>query len=312
MAEFLVTGGAGFIGSHLVQALVQRGHTVRVLDDLSSGNAANLAAFGPRVQLIRGSVTDLDAVRRAANGVHAVFHQAALASVSRSVAEPAATHDVCVTGTLHALIAARDGGVRRLIYAASSSAYGDSPELPNHEGQPPRPLSPYAAAKLAGEHYCEAFTQTYGFETVRLRYFNVFGARQDPNSPYSAVIPLFIRAMLKGQAPTIYGDGQQSRDFTHVDNIVHANLLALSVSGVAGRVYNIASGTRTSLLDLIMHINAALGLQLVPRHEPARPGDVRHSQASIARAEEELGYRLQVPLEDGLRETIDFYRSNLV
>jgi UDP-glucose 4-epimerase len=309
MAEYLVTGGAGFIGSHLVEALVRRGATVRVLDDLSSGHRGNLEPFGDRVELVVGSVADAAALRRATHGIRAVFHQAALASVARSVAEPAATHEVCATGTLQLLIAARDAGVQRVVYAASSSAYGDSEELPNHEDLPPRPLSPYAAAKLVGEHYCEAFTRTYGLETVRLRYFNVFGPRQDPHSPYSAVIPLFIRAMLTGKTPIIYGDGGQSRDFTHIGNVVHANMLAMQAHHVAGRVFNVASGVRTSLLDLIRVLNEILGTRVVPIHEAARPGDVRHSQASIRRAEQELGYAVQVSLDEGLRRTVEYYRA---
>jgi len=309
VAKYLVTGGAGFIGSHIVEALVGQGQRVRVLDNLSTGSRANVEPFAARVELCEADLRDPAAVRRAADGVEVIFHEGALASVSRSVEDPASTHEVCATGTLNVLLAARDAGVRRVVYAASSSAYGDAFEPPNHEDQMPNPLSPYAAAKLMGEHYCGVFSHVFGLETVRLRYFNVFGTRQDPASPYSAVIPLFIRAMLAGKSPTIFGDGQQSRDFTYVENIVHANLLAASVPAAAGMLYNVATGQRASLLDLVAMINLALGTSIAPRHEAARPGDVRHSQADISRARRELGFQPTVGLEEGLRRAVAHYRE---
>jgi UDP-glucose 4-epimerase len=306
----LVTGGAGFIGSHLVHALARDGHHVRVLDDLSQGSAANLGPPSTRVEFVRGDVRDLECVRRACQGVEVVFHHAALASVSRSVDDPRTTHDVCVTGTVNVLWAAKEAGVRRVVYAASSSAYGGA-DPPSHEGQLPATMSPYAAAKLAGEYYCASFTHVFGLETVRLRYFNIFGPRQDPASPYSAVIPLFISAMLKGQSPMIFGDGRQSRDFTYIDNVVHANLRAASATGVSGNVYNVGTGVAASLLDLIDHLNAILGTKMAPTHGPDRPGDVRLSKADLTRASAELGYRPQVSLEEGLCRTVAYYRATL-
>src|SRR5262249_52738397 len=271
--------GAGFIGSHLVDSLLAHGHQVKVLDNLSTGSPANLVQVQGKVELIQADLTDLPAVCAAARGVELVFHQAALASVPRSVADPPSTHHACVTGTLHVLMAARDAGVRRVVYAASSSAYGNSQQLPKRETDPTQPLSPYAVAKLAGEQYCVAFTQVYGLETVRLRYFNVFGPRQPPGSPYSAVIPLFVDAMLAGRSPKINGDGQQSRDFTYVDNVIQANLKAAEARAVSGNVYNIACGRQTSLLDLVAMINEILGSNIQPIFGEPRPGDVRHSHA---------------------------------
>lgn len=309
MIKYLVTGGAGFIGSHLVEALVGRGERVRVLDNLSTGSLANIEPFRHGVEFIEGDLRDADAVRRAAEGVQVIFHEGALASVSRSVEDPRSTHEVCATGTLNILLAARDAGTRRVVYAASSSAYGDGFEPPNREDQTPNPLSPYAAAKLIGEYYCSTFTHVYGLETVRLRYFNVFGPRQDPASPYSAVIPLFITAILAGRIPMIFGDGQQSRDFTYVDNIVHANLLAAEAKNVAGKVYNVATGGRASLLDLIAGVNKILGTNIAPRHEAPRPGDVRHSQADITRARADLGFEPHVGLDEGLRRAVAHYQA---
>ncbi len=311
MSLCLVTGGAGFIGSHLVDGLLQAGHSVRVLDNLSTGNLANLAEVRQRVQLIEGDITDLETVRSVMRGVVWVFHEAALASVPRSVADPVATNRVCVDGTVNVLLAARDAKVQRAVYAASSSAYGASPSLPKRETDLTLPLSPYAVAKLAGEHYCAAFSEVYGLETVRLRYFNVFGPRQPPDSPYAAVIPRFLEAMLAGKSPIIYGDGQQSRDFTYVADVVHANLLAAKAPGVSGKVFNIACGHRASLLELIDQINGLLGTKIKPVHEPARPGDVKHSQADISPAQSELGYAPKVRIEDGLRQCLDYFRSRL-
>jgi UDP-glucose 4-epimerase len=309
MAFCLVTGGAGFIGSHLVEALVARGHRVRVLDNFSTGSPANLAPVRDDVEVIDGDVVDPAAVAEAIRGVEVVYHQAALASVPRSVADPRATHEACVDGTLNVLLAARDAGVRRLIYAASSSAYGNSVRLPKRETDPTLPRSPYAVAKLAGEHYCAAFSEVYGLETVRLRYFNVYGPRQPPSSPYAAVIPRFLRAMLAGQRPHIHGDGGQSRDFTFVTDVVQANLLAADAHGVSGRVYNIACGCQTSLLELVVSINDLLGSAIQPIHEAPRPGDVRHSLADITRAAVDLGYQPSFDVAQGLRRCLPYYAA---
>ncbi len=308
-ARFLVTGGAGFIGSHLVEALVRRGERVRVLDNFVTGRRANLAEVADDVEIVEGDARDPDAVRRAVTGMDYVLHQAALASVQWSVDDPLTTHAANATGTLQVLDAARRAGVRRVLYAASAAAYGDDPTLPKHEDLPPRPLSPYAAAKLAGEHYCAAFARSYGLETVCLRYFNIYGPRQNPASQYASVVPRFITAMLRGEPPTIYGDGTQSRDFTYVDDVVQANLLALEAREANGEPINVASGVRYSLLDLVATLNAVLGTRLTPRHAPRRAGDVWHSQASIARAERVLGYRPRVALAEGLRRTVAWYRA---
>jgi UDP-glucose 4-epimerase len=309
MSVCLVTGGAGFIGSHLVEALIERGETVRVLDNFSTGELANLERVRDQVHVLNGDITDLQTVRTAMEGVDLVFHEAALASVPRSIANPLATHHSCVTGTLHVLWAAREAGVRRVVYAASSSAYGGSRKLPKHEDAPTLPLSPYAVAKLAGEHYCAAFAEVYGLETVRLRYFNVFGPRQSPTSPYAAVIPKFIAAMTSGHRPLIHGDGNQSRDFTFVADVVQANLLAAEAPGVQGKVYNIACGRRTSLLELVQHLNALLGTDLQPEHTEARPGDVRHSLASIDEARNDLEYEPTTDIETGLRHCLKWWRQ---
>ena len=309
MGTYLVTGGAGFIGSHIAAALVARGDTVRVLDNLSTGHLGNMASFREKVEFFEAELLDSDAVAQAVDGVDCVFHEAALASVPRSVAFPLDTNAACVTGTVTLLNAARLAGVRRVVYAASSSAYGDQPTSSKRETDLPLPLSPYAAAKLAGEYYCRAFNATYGLETVALRYFNVFGPRQDPKSEYSAVIPRFITAILSGQQPVVYGDGLQSRDFTFVANVVHANLLAAEAPGVAGRVLNVANGTQFSLLTLLAAINKLLGTNVQPRHDPPRVGDVRESLADVTQARQLLGYEQQVDFEEGLRRSIDYYRS---
>jgi UDP-glucose 4-epimerase len=301
MASCLVTGGAGFIGSHLAEALLNFGHAVRVLDDFSTGTRANLTAMQDRIEVVEGDLTNLQTVRSAVEGVEVVFHQGALPSVPRSVADPWTTHQVCATGTLNVLMASRDAGVQRVVYAASSSAYGNSERLPKRETDPTKPLTPYAVAKLTGEHYCAAFSKVYGLETVRLRYFNVFGPRQAPDSPYAAVIPKFMREMMAGRAPRIQGDGMQSRDFTYVANVVQANLLAAEAPNVSGRVYNIACGQRTTLLELVEKINHLLGTHIEPVHDEARLGDVRHSQADISRAEADLGYVPRISLEWGLK-----------
>jgi UDP-glucose 4-epimerase len=307
MATCLVTGGAGFIGSHLVDALLAQGRAVRVLDNFSTGKVENLAHVRNQIELVRGDFTNLETVRSVMEGVEVVFHQGALASVPRSVADPMATHEACATGTLNVLIGARDAGVRRVVYAASSSAYGDSERLPKKESDPTSPLSPYAVAKLAGEHYCAAFSKVYGLETVRLRYFNVFGPRQPPDSAYAAVIPRFMEAMLAGRSPVIHGDGLQSRDFTYVVNVVQANLLAAEASNVSGNLYNIACGQRFTLLDLVDRINTLLGTSIVPTHTEPRPGDVRHSQADITRAVADLGYAPQADMDTGLRHCLKWF-----
>ncbi len=305
----LVTGGAGFIGSHIAEALVRRGDTVRVLDNLSTGRRENLSSFVADIEFIEGDLNDLPLVERAVRGVEFVFHQAALPSVPLSLQCPLDTHRDCVTGTVHLLDAARCADVRRVVYAASSSAYGDQTFSSMRETDLPQPLSPYAAAKLAGEYYCQAFFHSFGLETVGLRYFNVFGPRQDPGSPYSAVIPLFITAMLQGRQPVIYGDGRQTRDFSFVANMVHGNLLAAEAAGVAGRTMNLANGRATDLLTLLAALNRLLGLNVQPRHEPARAGEVRDSMADITQARRLLGYEVQVEFEEGLRRSIDYYRS---
>lgn len=309
MRTFLVTGGAGFIGSHIAEALVARGDKVRVLDNLSTGFLANLAPIRDRVEFIEADLIDADAVRRAVEGVDCVFHEAALASVPRSVEQPLDTNAACVTGTVTLLDAARRAGVRRLVYAGSSSMYGDLPTSSKRETDLPAPISPYGAAKLAAEYYCRSFTATYGFETVTLRYFNVFGPRQDPNSQYSAVIPQFITAILAGRRPSVFGDGLQSRDFTFVANVAHANLLAADAPGVAGQVMNVANGRSQNLLELLAAVNRLLGTKVEPIHAPPRVGDVRESMADITLARRLLKYEPQVDFEEGLRRSIGYYRQ---
>jgi UDP-glucose 4-epimerase len=290
---------------------VRRGERVRVLDDFSTGKRENLSAFLEDIELVEGDLRDPSAVRRAAEGVEYILHQGALPSVQRSIDDPLTSHAVNTTGTLNLLVAAREAGVKRVVYAASSSVYGDSPTLPKREDMIPRPKSPYAVSKLTGEQYCRAFTEVYGLETVCLRYFNVFGPRQDPTSQYSGVIPLFVTAMLKGEPPTVHGDGLQSRDFSYIANVVHANLLASTAPGVAGRVFNIACGERYTLLDMIAALNDILGTQIEPVHVDPRVGDVRHSLADISAAEEALGYRVLVDFYDGLRQTVAWYRQQI-
>jgi UDP-glucose 4-epimerase len=309
MRTFLVTGGAGFIGSHLAEALVRRGDKVRVIDNLSTGFLANLDPIFDAIEFVEGDITDPDAVAEAVRGVDCVFHEAALASVPRSMERPLDTHAACVTGTITLLDAARRAGVRRVVYAGSSSAYGDQPASSKRETDPPMPISPYGAAKLAGEFYCQAFAASFPIETVTLRYFNVFGPRQDPGSPYAAVIPLFITAILAGRQPVIYGDGQQSRDFTYVANVVHANLLAADAPGVSGRVFNVANGRTVTLLELLAALNRLLGTDVAPIHAPPRPGDIRESMADITLARKCLGYEPQVDFLEGLRRSIDAYRA---
>jgi len=308
---YLVTGGAGFIGSHIVDRLVQDGEKVRVLDNFSTGRRANIEHNLDRIDLVEGSLTDMDTVRRAVEGVDYVLHQGALPSVPRSVNDPIGSNDANINGTLNLLVAARDAGVKRFVFASSSSVYGNSPTLPKHEDMPPDPLSPYALTKLAGERYCKLFTDLYGLETVSLRYFNVFGPRQDPESQYAAVIPKFIKCIMNGESPVIYGDGFQSRDFTYVENNVEANLLACSAPRAAGEVLNIACGDRFSLLDLVDVINRILGTSIEPAFEPARPGDVKHSQADISKAREIIGFEPKVGFVEGLERLISWTRGSL-
>jgi UDP-glucose 4-epimerase len=307
--QFLVTGGAGFIGSHLVEALTRQGNPVRVLDDFSTGLRSNLAHVQPAPEIVEGDQADPAAVERAMKGVRLAFHLGAMASVQRSVEAPAETHRVCDTGTLHVLDAARKAGVRRVVYAASASAYGIPSGEVQTETDPVQPLSPYAAAKLAGELYMQAFAATYGLETVRLRFFNIFGPRQRADSPYSGVIAIFVGLLTAGRTPTIYGDGQQSRDFTYVTDVVQALLKAATVPKVSGQVYNIGAGRRITLLDLISSLNKLLGTRITPQHAPERAGDIRHSRADITRARRDLGYEPAVSFEEGLERTLRWYRE---
>ncbi len=306
----LVTGGAGFIGSHLAEALTAAGWRVRVLDDLSTGLAENLAHIVPAPEFIQGSVTDEAAVARAVAGCDTVFHLAALASVAKSVEDPPASHAACATGALNVLNAARKAGVRRVVYAGSASAYGNASD-PGGQGEetPLLALSPYAAAKLAGEFYAESFAHTFGMETVRLRFFNVFGPRQRADSPYSGVIAIFAGLLTAGRTPTIYGDGLQSRDFVYVSDVASALMLAATTPGVSGRVYNVGTGGCVDLLQLVAELNAILGTSAVPTHAAPRAGDVRHSRAKIDRIRADLGYAPKVAFADGLRRTLEWYRS---
>ena len=307
----LVTGGAGFIGSHIAAALVDQGATVRIIDDLSTGYRRNIEQLASQVDFIKANVRDDRALRRALADVELVFHEAAIPSVPRSVENPVESHEATANGTFAVLLAARDQKVRRVIYAASSSAYGDQPELRKHEEMRPAPLSPYAAAKLMGEYYCQVFTHVYGLETVSLRYFNVFGPRQDPTSQYSGVISRFMDALVSGKQPVIYGDGEQSRDFTYISNVVEANFRAVESSAAVGKVINVANGESVTLNQLLDTMKSIVGKgDVAPRYEPPRRGDVRHSLADLTRARELLGYKPKVALEDGLRRTFDWWKTN--
>jgi UDP-glucose 4-epimerase len=307
---YLITGGAGFIGSNLARALVRDGERVRILDDLSSGAIENLAGIRDRIEFVEADLRDYDAVVRAMQGVTYVSHQGALRSVERSVDDPLSSDAVNVHGTLHILMAARDTpGVKRVVYASSSSVYGENPTLPKVEDQIPAPVSPYAVSKLAAEHYCRVFSKLYGVETVSLRYFNVFGPYQSPASRYAAVIPLFMRGALQGEALEIHGDGEQSRDFTYIDNVVRANRLALTTPGVGGEVFNVACNERHSLLDILAALERLVGHSLPRRHVASRRGDVRHTQASIDRISQRLGFKPTVGFEDGLQRTWEWFRA---
>lgn len=303
----LVTGGGGFIGSHLVDRLLAQGHEVRVFDNFSTGSRDNLRSVESEVELIEGDVRSYERAHHAVRDCDVVFHQAALPSVPRSIQDPLTSNEVNGVGTLNVLLAARDAGVERVVYASSSSVYGADPTLPKHEGLPPAPISPYAVAKLAGEGFCRSFGAVYGLDTVALRYFNVFGPRQDPHSDYAAVIPGFISAFLAGRSPLIHGDGEQSRDFTYVDNVVEANLLAARANGVRGLTFNVAAGRRSTLNELVAELRSISGRDISAEHGPERPGDVRHSWADLTRAGTALGYHPRIDFPEGLRRTVAHY-----
>jgi len=310
MSCYLVTGGAGFIGSNIAEQLLARGEEVRILDNFSTGSHENIEHL-EGADVFETDLCQLDAVREAVQGADYVLHHAAIPSVPRSVADPAATNRSNTDGTLNLLLASRDAGVKRVVFAASSSAYGNQPALPKAESQLPDPLSPYAVTKLAGEYYCKVFHEVYGLETISLRYFNVFGPRQDPASQYAAVIPIFITSMLKGERPTIFGDGEQSRDFSYIENVVHANVLAATTPGAGnGRAVNVACGERQTLNELVQMLNELLGTQIAPRYADPRPGDVRHSHADISLARALLGYEPCVRFREGLRRTVEWYKAH--
>jgi len=309
MARYLVTGGAGFIGSNIAEALVKRGEEVVILDNLSTGYEKNIAHIKNDISFIRGDIRDAETVRTALTGVDCVLHEAALASVPRSIEDPALITDVNVRGTLVMLEEARLARVKRFVYAASSSAYGDSETLPKVEHMVPKPLSPYAASKLTGEYYCSVYAHVYGLSTLSLRYFNIFGPRQDPKSQYAAVIPIFISHLLAGKQPTIFGDGEQSRDFTYVENVVNANIRASLCERARGETVNIACGTRYTLNELFARMKKTIGCSIDPRYASPRVGDVKHSQADISAAQKLIGYSIAVSFEEGLRRTIDWHRG---
>ena len=310
MDTYLVTGGAGFIGSHIVDALVKGGKKVRVIDNLSTGNAANLAHLINDIEFIEGDIRDANLLDKAMKGIDFCFHEAALPSVARSVEDPITVNQVNIDGTLNLLFAAKKNKVKRFIYASSSSAYGDSPSLPKKEDMKPHPLSPYAVSKLTGEYYCGVFYSVYGLETLCLRYFNVFGPRQDPNSQYAAVIPKFITCFFRNTSPQIYGDGTQSRDFTYIDNVVYANMLAIEAKSTSGQVLNIACGRRTSLNDLVELLKNLLSSKVSPDYAEPRAGDIKHSLADISKARYILGYSPKTSFEQGIKKTIEWYKNN--
>jgi len=311
MALYLITGGSGFIGSHTADEILRRGGEVRVLDNLSTGRRENLTHISNRIEFFELDIRELDAIRPAFEGVDYVVHLAALPSVPRSVADPITSNAINITGTLNVLVAARDAKVKRLVFSASSSAYGDNPEFPRRETQMPRPLSPYALGKLAGEYYCQLFTQLYGLETVALRYFNIFGPRQNHHSPYTGVLSIFITAFLKGETPTIFGDGEQSRDFTYVANAVKATLLACTAPGAAGKTINVGVGEQFTLNRTVAMLNEIMELNVKPEYGLPRAGDVRDSLADITLARQALGYEPDFLYEEGLRKTVEWYRQEL-
>jgi nucleoside-diphosphate-sugar epimerase len=310
--KYLVTGGAGFIGSNICHELLAQGCFVRIIDNLLTGKKENLAGIIEKFDFIEADMGDYEVARAAMDDVDVVLHQGALPSVPRSVDDPTSTHQHCLNATFTLLLAARDAGIKRFVYASSSSAYGDTPTLPKIETMAPQPLSPYAAAKLAGEYYCSVFSRVYGLETISLRYFNVFGPHQDPTSQYAAAIPAFVTAMLKGLPPTIYGDGEQSRDFSYVDNVVKANLLAAMAEKTSGQVINIACGQAVTVNETIDIINELLGKNIKPIYAAPRPGDVKHSLADITLAKKTIDYESIVPFRQGLERSIEWYRANLL
>ena len=309
MARYLVTGGAGFIGSHIAETLVKRGDEVRVLDNLSTGKMENLAGIAGKFEFVEGDIRDLETCRRAVEGVRTVFHEAALASVARSVEDPLLANAINVTGTLNLLVSARAAGVESFVLASSSAVYGDDPAMPKVEGREGRPLSPYGASKLFDEKYAQAFHILHGMNTVSLRYFNVFGPRQDPFSEYSAVIPLFVTKILLGERPTIFGDGEQSRDFIYVEDVVRANLAAAGSTAAAGEAFNVACGTGTTVNGLLAAVNAVLGTRVEARYAAPRPGDILHSTADISKARRLTGFAPGRSFMDGLRATVDWYKK---
>jgi nucleoside-diphosphate-sugar epimerase len=310
MIDYLITGGAGFIGSNLAEHLVRQGRSVRILDNFFTGKRENLRSFEKKAEIIEGDLRNVEHVRRAVAGVRYILHIGALPSVPRSVEDPQTAHDININGTLNVLIAARDAKCQRVVFSSSSSVYGDTPVLPKREDMLPSPLSPYAVHKITGEYYCRIFWQLYGLETVSLRYFNVFGPRQDPQSEYAAVIPRFITAILKGEPPTVYGDGQQSRDFSHIENVIEANLAACEAPKEAlGESFNIACGARITLLELIATINRIIGRNVKLQFAPPRPGDILHSQADITKAAKLLAWKPRVDFRTGIEKAIDWYRQ---
>ncbi|UCH51410.1 MAG: SDR family oxidoreductase [Chloroflexota bacterium] len=310
MSNYLITGGAGFIGSNLVKKLTKRGYDVRVLDNFSTGRRANLWEITSDIELIEGDLRSYHLVEQAVDGIDYILHQGALPSVPRSVRDPVTSSEVNITGTLNLLDAAVAAGVKRVVYASSSSVYGDNPTLPKAEEMIPSPLSPYAVTKLTGEYFCRVFNRIYGLETISLRYFNVFGPNQDPNSEYAAVIPKFIRSIQHGEQPIIYGDGTQSRDFTFVDNVIEANMLACKQENVSGEVINIACGERYTLLDLVAALNDIMGTSIEPRFVKPRPGEVKHSLASIEKARSLMGYESKVDFIEGLKRTVNYFEKS--
>ncbi len=309
--KYLITGGAGFIGSNIAEDLLKKGHQVRILDNFSTGARENLAEFADKIEVVEGDLRNYHNVRESVDGMDFVLHQAALPSVPRSISDPISSNEVNVAGTLNVLHAARDARVQRVVFASSSSVYGDSPSLPKHEEMTPNPLSPYAVSKLAGEKYCQVFAGIYGLHTVALRYFNVFGPRQNPNSQYSAVIPKFVTAILQDKSPVIYGDGEQSRDFTYIQNTIEVNIRATEVDCPAGVVMNSAVHERTTLNELVAAINRILGKDIKPIYTEPRPGDIKHSFADISRLKSTLHYEPSVLFEEGLKRTIDWYQQRL-
>ena len=309
MDKYLVTGGAGFIGSNIAEELVKRGYSVKIIDNFLTGKRENISSFLDKIELVEGDIRDYDACRSALEGVDFVLHQAALPSVPRSIEDPLLTTDINIKGTLNILLASREAKVKGFVFASSSSVYGDDPNLPKKEGTLGNPLSPYAISKLTGEKYCRVFSQIFGLATVCLRYFNIFGPRQDPSSQYAAVIPNFISRMLKGESPTIFGDGEQTRDFTYVSNVVEANILASKAQGVSGEVFNIACGERTTVNSLASNLNRILKEEISPYFAEPRPGDVRDSFADMSKARKMLKYEPLVPFSKGLEETMRWYRE---